>query len=235
MVELRVIGSGDAFGSGGRFQACLLLRGGGGDVLLDCGATSLVAMKRARVDPSGIGHVIVSPLHGDHFGGLPFLVLDGQFSQRVQPLRIAGPPGVRERVESAMEVFFPGSTTVTRRFEVGYSELGDRIPVRVGPVTVTPYAVDHASGAPAHALRVEYGGKVIAYSGDTAWTDALIDVARGADLFICECYSFDKDVRYHLAYRRLLPERHRLDCRRIVLTHLGADMLAHVDEADLEC
>jgi ribonuclease BN (tRNA processing enzyme) len=235
VVELRVIGSGDAFGSGGRFQACLLLHGPGGDVLLDCGATSLVAMKRAGVDPSGIDHLIISHLHGDHFGGLPFLVLDGQFSRRVRPLHIAGPSGVRERVESAMEVFFPGSTTVARQFDVAYTELVDRIPARVGPVTVTPFAVDHASGAPAYALHVDYGGKSIAYSGDTAWTDALIAVARGADLFVCESYSFDKDVKYHLAYRRLLAERHRLDCRRILLTHMSADMLAHVDDADLDC
>lgn len=78
----RFLGSGDAFGSGGRFQACLMLSGAGENVLLDCGATSLTAIKGSSVDPSSIGAVLISHFHGDHFGGLPFLILDGQFSRR---------------------------------------------------------------------------------------------------------------------------------------------------------
>jgi ribonuclease BN (tRNA processing enzyme) len=78
-MQVKFIGSGDAFGNGGRFQACILLRAPGhaDDVLLDCGASSLVALKQQRHDPAKIGLVLVSHLHGDHFGGVPFLVLDG--------------------------------------------------------------------------------------------------------------------------------------------------------------
>jgi ribonuclease BN (tRNA processing enzyme) len=94
-LRLRFLGSGDAFGSGGRFQACLCLDGPGNRVLIDCGATSLVAMKRAGIDPNSIGTVLLSHLHGDHFGGVPFLVLDGQFRRRDRPLTVAGPPGTR--------------------------------------------------------------------------------------------------------------------------------------------
>jgi ribonuclease BN (tRNA processing enzyme) len=127
-VQVRFVGSGDAFGSGGRFQACILLRASGqdGDVLLDCGASSLVALKQQRHDPNQIGLVLVSHLHGDHFGGLPFLILDGQFGHRTRPLHVAGPAGAGERVEAAMEVLFPGSTGVRRRFPVHFHELTDR-------------------------------------------------------------------------------------------------------------
>lgn len=225
----RFLGSGDAFGSGGRFQACLLLRTGGGDVLLDCGATSLTAMKRAGVDPGGVGWVLLSHLHGDHFGGLPFLVLDGQFARRERPLVIAGPPGTRERVEAAMEVFFPGSTAVRRRFPVTYAELEAHTPTRVGPVRVTAYPADHASGAPSYALRVAADGATIAYSGDTAWTDELVACADGADLFVCEAYFRDKPIPFHLSLDRLVAEARRLTCRQIVLTHMSADMLAATD------
>jgi ribonuclease BN (tRNA processing enzyme) len=76
-------GSGDAFGSGGRYQACIHVRSPGCEpVLLDCGATSLSALKRLGLDPGEVGAVFVSHLHGDHFAGLPFLILDGQFSHR---------------------------------------------------------------------------------------------------------------------------------------------------------
>jgi ribonuclease BN (tRNA processing enzyme) len=82
---------------------------------------------------------------------------------------------------------------------------------------------------------VEYGGKVIAYSGDTAWTDALLEAARGADLFICEAYFFDKKIRCHLDYQTLRAQRPRLDCRRLILTHMSQDMLSRLHEVECEC
>src|SRR6267378_1779272 len=134
-----------------------LLSGSSEPVLIDCGASSLIALKRAGLDPSEIGYVLLTHLHGDHFGGLPFLVLDGQFSRRTRPLVVGGPPGVRERVEAAMEVFFPGSSKVDRRFAVEFVELREHVATPVAPAAVTPFVVKHASGAPAYALRVEYG------------------------------------------------------------------------------
>jgi ribonuclease BN (tRNA processing enzyme) len=234
-VTLQFLGSGDAFGSGGRLQTCLRLAGDpAGDLLLDCGATSLTAMKRAGVDPSSIGWVLVTHLHGDHFGGLPFMILDGQFSRRTRPLVIAGPPSVEARVHAAMEVFFPGSTGVTRRFEVRFVELRDRESSAVGPAVVTPFAVVHPSGAPSYALRVAYGGKVVAYSGDTEWTDALVEAAVDADLFVCEAYFFERATRFHLDYSTLMRHRERLRCRRLVLTHMSQDVLARRGALDAE-
>lgn len=227
-VRLQFLGSGDAVGSGGRFQTCLHLHGAGdGGVLIDAGASSLVAMKRAGVDPSSIGWVFLTHLHGDHFAGLPFLILDGQFSRRTRPLTIGGPPGVEARVKAAMEVLFPGLSTTTQRFPVEFVELLDHQPATIGPATVTPFAVSHASGAPSYALRVEYGGKVITCSGDTEWTDALVEASAGADLFVCEAYFYDKKVRYHLDWTTLAANRGRLSCRRLVLTHMSQDMLDH--------
>jgi ribonuclease BN (tRNA processing enzyme) len=233
-IRFQFLGSGDAFGSGGRLQTCFLLAGMSDSVLIDCGASSLIAMKRSGVDPSEIGWIILSHLHGDHFGGLPFLILDGQFSRRIRPLVIAGPPGVRDRVESAMEVLFPGSSRVSRRFAVEFVELADRVPSTIGPATVTPFLVEHACRAPPYALRIEYGGKVIAYSGDTEWSENLIDAARDTDLFVCEAYFFDKRVKYHLDYRTLLDQREQLGCRRLLLTHMSEDMLRHVEDLEVE-
>jgi ribonuclease BN (tRNA processing enzyme) len=233
-IELQFLGSGDAFGSGGRLQTCLLLRGAGAPVLIDCGASSLIAMKRAGVNPSAIGVVLLTHLHGDHFGGVPFMILDGQFSRRQHPLVVAGPPGVQERVEAAMEIFFPGSMAVARRFAVNFVELHEGQPQSVGPARVTPFVVQHACGAPPYALRIEYGGKVVAYSGDTEWTDNLINATRGADLFVCEAYYFEKQVRYHLDYATLRAHRARLECARVVLTHMSQDMLGRTNEADCE-
>jgi ribonuclease BN (tRNA processing enzyme) len=232
-VTVQVVGAGDAFGNGGRFQACVSVRAPEGHALLDCGATSLVALKRLGLDPNSIDAVLVTHLHGDHFGGLPFLILDGQFSRRTNPLIVAGPPGLAARLAQAQEVLFPGSSTVERHFEVHVIELAERVETSVGPFRATGYAVDHASGAPAYALRLVAGGRTIACSGDTAWTDALLDAAADADLFICEAYTYERSVRYHLPYAALLEHRQRLACKRLLLTHAGPDLLAHrTDLAD---
>ena len=233
-MKVRFLGSGDAFGSGGRFQTCIHVETGASQLLLDCGASSLIAMRRFGVEPQAIDTVILSHLHGDHFGGVPFLVLDGQFKRRTRPLLVAGPPGVEKRVREAMEVFFPGSTRIERKFETRFVELADRVAVEVGPVHVTGYEVSHASGAPPFALRITGEGKVLTYSGDTEWTESLVDAARGADLFIAEALSYDKRIRYHLDLATLLEHRSRLDCRRLILTHMGEDVLARLDGLAVE-
>jgi ribonuclease BN (tRNA processing enzyme) len=233
-VEIQFLGTGDAFGSGGRFQACIQVQTGDFRFLLDCGASALVSMKRFGVDPSGIDLVLLSHLHGDHFAGIPFLILDGQFSRRLRPLMVAGPPGVEQRVREAMEVLFPGSSKVERKFKLGFTELKEGITDSFMGLAVTPYAVIHPSGALSYALRLKCGKKDIAYSGDTEWTENLIAAAHGADLFISECYYFGRKVNYHLNYQDLKEQKERLGCRRLILTHMSEDMLSRLESLDLE-
>src|SRR5258708_11271689 len=123
VMRVRFAGSGDAFGSGGRWQTCIHLSGEGQVLRVDGGATSLVALKAQGLDPNAVGAVAVTHLHGDHFGGLPFLILDGQFSYRSEPLLVAGPPGIRDRLAEAMEALVPGSGTARRRLSVPVTEL----------------------------------------------------------------------------------------------------------------
>ena len=133
-----------------------------------------------------------------------------------------------------MEVLFPGSSATPRKFPLHCTELHPETRTIIGPLAVTSFPVVHPSGAPAYALRVECGGKVLAYSGDTEWTDALMAAARGADLFICEAYYFEKKVKYHLAYQTLLDKRPDLACRRMILTHMSEDMLRRLPDVDAE-
>lgn len=154
-VELRFLGSGDAFGSGGRMQTCIMVRATPGSCLIDCGASSLIAMKQAGIDPNEIDVILVSHLHGDHFGGIPFFVLDAQLlTKRTKPLVIAGPPGVRDRVRSAMEVLFPGSSGVKQRFDLSFIELRAASRVQLGPfLPVSFLSSTRAAPPPMHCVR----------------------------------------------------------------------------------
>ena len=234
-VRLTFVGSGDAFAGGGRFQACLHLQADGAEpLLLDCGATTLPALKRLNIDPSSIGHVALTHFHGDHHGGLPWLILDGQFAKRTRPLQILGPAHTRERFADAFEALYPGSLDVEREFETKIVEYADRATQDFGPARITAYPVEHAPGTKPHGLRVEYAGHTVAYSGDTEWTDTLVDLSRGADLFICECNFFDTSAPGHLSYRTLMEHRAQLETDRIVITHMSEEMLGHVAEIELE-
>jgi ribonuclease BN (tRNA processing enzyme) len=233
-MRVQFAGSGDAFGSGGRFQTCIHVSGGGQVLLVDCGATSLVALKAQGLDPHAVDAVAVTHLHGDHFGGLPFLILDGQFSRRSAPLTIAGPAGTRARLTAAMETLFPGSSLTRRRFGVEVIELpADGTPAAVGAATVRGWQVEHACGAPPLAVRVDLDGASFAYSGDTEWTPALAHAAQGADLFAVEAYTFDRPVRYHLDYQTLREHRGEIGAERVVLTHMSAAMLGRLADAEL--
>lgn len=224
-IALQFVGSGDAFGSGGRLQTCISIHAADTRLLIDCGATALAGMNKLAIDPSSVDAIALTHLHGDHFGGIPFFILDAQFAKRERPLTIAGPKGMPLRVQTAMEVLFPGSWTTRRRFDVLFREYEPRIPIDVAGFAVRAFPVIHESGSPSYALRVERNGASIAYSGDTEWTDELIAVADGTDVFVCEAYFFEKHVKYHLDYATLRERRSLLRCERIVLTHVSADLL----------
>lgn len=235
MVQLRFIGSGDAFGSGGRFNTCLEVRAAASVFLIDLGATSLVAMNALGVQRNPVRTILFSHLHGDHFGGLPFFLLDAQFvSGRKGPLTFAGPPGMEERVMQALDVFFPGAAATAWNFPLDFVELAPGRPHRLEGFAVRPFVVDHPSGAPSFALRVEVDGKTLCYSGDTAWTKSLADAARGADLFVTETYSLRMPVPFHLDLPTLKRHLPGIGAKRTILTHLGPEMLAHAAEAGIE-
>jgi ribonuclease BN (tRNA processing enzyme) len=234
-VRVLFLGSGDAFGSGGRFQACIHVRSANSSVLLDCGASSLIAMRRFGVDPNEIDAILISHLHGDHFGGIPFFIMDGQFlSKRERPLVIAGPPGIEARVRQAQEALFAGSSQSEQQYDIRFAEWQDHHTASVGGISVTPFEVVHGSGAPPFALRLHVDEKTIAYSGDTEWTNALIATAEGADLFICEANFYDKKIKFHLNYEMLAAHRDELRCKRLVLTHMNSEMLERLPTLDVE-
>ncbi|MBI1201179.1 MAG: MBL fold metallo-hydrolase [Rhodopseudomonas sp.] len=230
-MKLTIAGSGDAFGSGGRMNTCFHLQTAKATLLVDCGASALPALKALPVDPNDIDGVVLSHLHGDHCGGLPFLILDARFSRREKPLLIAGPPGTRDRLHTLMEACFPKSTGTPWKFDWRVDEIAVGVPTSVLGHDLVTAEVIHASGAPSTALRLSDGEKVFAYSGDTEWTDALLPIARDADLFVCECYAFAGQLKGHLSWEVLQPKLGALAAKRTMITHMNPSMLARVEEA----
>jgi ribonuclease BN (tRNA processing enzyme) len=230
-MRLTVVGSGDAFGSGGRFNTCFQVESARATLLIDCGASSLIALRALGIDPNRLDGVVLSHLHGDHFGGLPFFLLDAQhLSRRQRPFVIAGPPGTRARLDAALEVLFPASVATKWRFSWEVIEIEPGRPCDILGHRVVTAEVPHPSGAPSTAVRVCDGSATLAYSGDTEWTQALLPIADGADLLIIECSAYAGRISYHLSWEILRPRLPELRARRIMITHMNPTALAHLDE-----
>jgi ribonuclease BN (tRNA processing enzyme) len=230
-MRVTIIGSGDAFGSGGRFNTCFHLATGQRTVLIDCGASTHVALRARGIDPETIDAVVLTHLHGDHFGGIPFILIDAQYmTRRERPLTFAGPPGSRARINTALDAFYPGSLKSEWRFPWNVIEIPVGVPTEVLGLMVTSAEVIHFSGAPSTALRVTDGAKTLAYSGDTQWTDALLTIAKDADLFLCECFDYERELSGHLNWTTLRARIGDFAARRVMLTHMNPSMLARLDE-----
>lgn len=232
-MQVHVLGCGDAFNSGGRQHASFWLEAAAGNFLIDCGPSSLAGMKSRGLSPEKLDAVFVSHLHGDHFGGVPFLLLELDIvRRRTRELVIAGPTGIRQRVNEAMSLLFPG--TPLKLLPVRFVELEPRVSAAIGSANVTGFPVIHVPETNPLALRLELEGCVLAYSGDTEWTDELLAVADGADVFLCECSTLDLEVPGHLNMKTLVSKREALRCERVILIHMGQDVLSAPPPAGFE-
>ncbi len=223
---LTVLGCGDAFGNGGRHNTSFLLSEKNEHLLLDCGASTLVKLKEREIPLEDVSTIVLSHFHGDHFGGVPFILISSLFEwKRERKLTIVGPLGVKERVFTLQEAMYPGTTERLEALDLEFVEYRSKEEIQVGEVRLTAYPVQHSELSIPHGVRVLWREKVIAFSGDTSWTDELIPLCEGADLFICDCNFLNGQAYGHLSYKELLEKREALVCDKIWLSHMNQEVI----------
>lgn len=231
------VGSGDAFGVGGRFNTCFLVDAPGVRFAIDFGATSLVALNKLGIDHNTIDAIVLTHIHGDHCAGIPFMLMDAMLgAKRDRSLIIAGPRDTTARMAEVNEALFPGSHVMTPKFPLEYIEMDVMRPSRIGEhVTVTPFPALHTGETNPTSVRCEVAGKVVSYTGDSAWTKHMPALGKDADLLICESYFHAKPVRFHMNYPDIKEHWDEFGAKRIILTHFSREMLAMKDEVPEEC
>lgn len=234
-LALTVLGTGDAFATGGHPHSCYLLeplKGEGSDacrsVLIDCGPTAVPMLHGMDYPLDTIDLVLITHLHGDHIAGMAFLYLNYQFHVgRQRPLLVAGPPGTEERCEETFRVNYPETAKLMeRRFEVSYLELPEGVETEVLGLRILPREVTHMRRGIPYGYRISWQGRTFGLSGDTEWDEALVALADGTEVFFMECFTAEKEIPFHTSVGDLTQHASRLRTRRLLLTHMGEDVRA---------
>lgn len=217
-MRLTVIGCAGSFPGPDSPASCYLVEHDGFRLLLDLGNGALGALQR-HIDLTDIDAVALSHLHADHCLDLCGLYV----AQRYHPdgprprIPVWGPRGTAQRLARAYDLAEePG---MTREFDFREYVEGEQ---RIGPFAVMVARVNHP--VEAYGLRVSVAGHAIAYSGDTAETPALLELARDADVALFEASCVDAQLApgVHLTARQAAEHAKAAGARLLVLTHLVA-------------
>jgi ribonuclease BN (tRNA processing enzyme) len=234
-VRVDILGSGNAFSDGGRNHSAYLIKSSQGSLLLDCGPTTLASMKRLDLSTEPINQVLLSHLHGDHTAGLPFFFLEYIYIEpRSRPLVIAGPQGAEENVRSLYRAMYQDACDDPLPYQLVFLEAMPGCPLLFGDVEILPFQVPHQKQPISLGFVLRVDGRKIVYTGDSGWTEDFVKYAQDADLFICECSFFETRLPTHLDYPQIMENLSRIKAKRIVLTHLGQEVLNRRSEIQLE-
>jgi ribonuclease BN (tRNA processing enzyme) len=235
-VTVTLLGTGDAFASFGRSQAGYLVDAPAGRIIMEAGPALLRTLKISGVPTDSFDLLLISHLHGDHFGGLPFLLLDYMWeTRRKKTLIIAGPAKLEERTWTLMRTMFPHFELDKIKHKLKFVVLKPESSTRLGKFKVSTIRSPHTKPDISLSLRIDAGGKSIVFSGDSGWNDELVEFSDGADLFLCECTYYESaHLKFHLNYPLLVANRDKFNVRRMVLTHLGREVLSRESEIALE-
>lgn len=232
-MRLTVIGSADAFNSGGRGHSCYLIESpGAGRLMVDFGPTALAGLRHWGYAPNDVAGIAFTHLHGDHIGGYPFLVIDALYqSMRSAPFEVLGPVLTRETLDELLQVTYGDVSADFARLPFTFTEAKPGDERTIAGYRVTCFAADHMK-LPHRplCLRVEDAhGKRIAFSGDTRLCEGLFAAADGADLLVAECTRVEPPAGAHCTFEEWRGAFSSVRAKALLLSHLGSDVRERAD------
>lgn len=203
-----------------------LVEAGGAHLVLDIGNGTLGALQR-HLDPWELDGVVLSHLHPDHSADFASLVVARRYHPRppfdpaTRRLPVLAPAGAPERLAAAYAPSAAERATADLSDVFAFHEITDGATALVAGVRVLARAVDHLCEA--YGIRVEHGGRSLVYSGDTGPCTGLVELARGADVLLCEAswpHADELPAGMHLSGRQAGEHATAAGVGRLLLTHI---------------
>lgn len=198
-------------------NSSVLVRSGDNCLLLDCGFSVPHAYFAHEDDPEALSGVWISHFHGDHFLGLPLLLLRFWEMGRKTALHLTGQPGLRAKALAALELAYPGFGEKLR-YPVLFHELVAEEPRAIAGFLLRSAESEH--GQPNLALRLEDSRHALFYSGDGRPTPATTRLAGGCDLAVHEAFRMTDQIQGHGSVEGCLAFAGRAKIHSLALVHL---------------
>ena len=217
--KVTVLGCSGTYPANGNACSSYLVDDGRSQLLLDAGNGSLARLTQV-VDITDIDGVVLSHLHPDHFVDLVAMAYALRFHPS-GPLEVDvwAPAGAEEMLTRHLD----DDSKEKFGANVRVHEIGPGTRVSVGDISLQTFDSNHPANA--MSVRVEAGGAVVAYSGDTGGSDELVECARDADLFICDATwtngSGPHPPGLHLTGEEAGRHAARARARRLLITHVS--------------
>ena len=230
-MEITVVGSGTVVPRLERRQSCVVVEASGETFYFDLGSGAVRGMLRAGLDPFAVDRIFFTHFHPDHTVDvvpLLFSIKYGAEEERSRPLYLTGPQPFR--------AFWGSVTSVWGEFMLGdypthVCELPHECPSPLDlPGCRLSWApAEHRPESIAYRLDGEEGSFV--YTGDTEYSESVVDLARGAHTMLIECsFPDESPVPGHLTPSGVARIASEAGVRRVVLTHV----YPAADELDLQ-
>lgn len=231
-MRVTIIGHGPAPSQTTTGASGILVEAGATRLLLDCGQ-GVIGTLLERMDPRELDAVVVGHMHADHYldvVGLRYLFPWAGEPPRRLPLHL--PPRGTERLTMLASAISERPTFFEDSFAI--AEYAEEVALEIGELRVVPFRSRHY--VPAWGMTVtDRAGRRLVYAGDTGPTERLAEVARGADLFICEAgladVSEDDGARGHMTALETLETARAAGVGRTILTHFATRLRPSVEAA----
>lgn len=232
-LELAFVGSGNAFAPGGLCWNGFVVDG---RFLFEAPPQALLSLNRMGIDPNALDAIVLSHHHGDHFLGLPFIMLHWKYFGRSRPAAVVGPPGTRELATAIGRSVYPGLFDIS--YELRWLEVEDGDFVEFEGLRIRAHRVEHDTRLSLNlGFSCRLGDRFFSYTGDTGLCDAVLAMASESELVIAECSSVDERVPIHLnlvddipRIREAMPPDSRLILTHVTpavsVTHLANTLVA---------
>jgi ribonuclease Z len=206
--------------------------------VIDCGPGVVRRAAEAGLTMAQLTRAFITHLHSDHTAGYPDLIFTPAVTGRTEPLEVFGPPGLRAMTAHIMQAWKQDidirlhglEPAVPKAYAAIAHDVKPGIIYQDATVRVIAFPAHHGTWKHAYGYRFEAKDKVIVISGDTTYSESLIDAAKGCDILVHEVYSqkgWERRTpdwqRYHAAFHTSAPDLGRLAAKvrpkKLVLYH----------------